>query len=509
MEKIHCSFFHVYLQIMTDNIAGFEVNFRKRIGRGAIGNIYKAKNKDGITIAAKQVDMFRSEKAAIRELEGAQKHFKLDHENIVKIFHILNEDDDIWIFMEYLRDGDLNNYAKNHFSKFNEIRMDLMIQISKGLRFLHDLNICHRDIKPENILIESTDESVTVKLTDFGIAKFPNPEDTNSAMHTKVGTQNYMAPEFFIITSNGRPEYHKSVDIFALGLTFLAMLQAEEEQNLKPIANGSKISESSQSIGIIMFNRHLYDQEGLDVVYEYPFEFEEHIMMKRLIEQATSFNPKDRQTVCELLDKLQSIDMRTKSNVVLYGYLLDHNIDKAVQDIQQMQKVNTFSLEQFLNSMIDHIITMTSVGQQQTETFLHGLIQKSVIPTTVLCSLLNEKIHKTVFRLTSDQTLTYLAQLIHGLIQNKIIPLSFLREACKPVHALRVDRNAINVVVQVLHKAIETMGKSRVAKLWNDSDLKWTDFLPPNEDVNEFAKRNGVEFMVAEMTSEAEEDTLF
>ncbi len=45
---------------MTDNIAGYEVNFRDRLGRGAIGLVYKAKDKNGITIAAKQVDTTRS-----------------------------------------------------------------------------------------------------------------------------------------------------------------------------------------------------------------------------------------------------------------------------------------------------------------------------------------------------------------------------------------------------------------------------------------------------------------
>ncbi len=279
---------------MTATIAGYEVNFRKHIGRGAIGNVYQAKNKNGIIIAAKEVDLTRSERAAIREIDSARKHSKLKHDNIVKIFHILNAEDDNWIFMEYLEEGDLNNFAHNHFEQFCQTKFDLMTQMCKELSFLHDLKICHRDIKPENILVKCTDDikCVTVKLTDFGISKFPNPKDLTSAMHTKVGTQLYMAPEFFIVKEDGKPEYHKSVDIFALGLTFLAMIQAQKGNNLRPIAEGCKKFESFQAIGIVMFNRHENGQSELVVLKESESGPDEIRVVEKLIRQATLFNPK-------------------------------------------------------------------------------------------------------------------------------------------------------------------------------------------------------------------------
>ncbi len=292
---------------MTDIIAGYEVNFRRRLGKGAIGLVYMAKDKDGTVIVAKQVDTTRSERAAVRELQSTQKQSKLDHDNIVKIFKIYNEED-IWVFMEYIADGDLNNFSFNHYSELQKAKIDIMIQICKGLEFLHNSKICHRDVKPENILIQYHDGSqqITVKLTDFGLAKFQDPDDTTSAMHTKLGTQNYMAPEFFIVQSDGNIIYHKSVDIFAVGLTFQSILQAEKGKNLRPVAEGCKQAELGQAIGIVMSMRQsdlliTSDKEGDDGATK---------VVKDLIRWATLFKPEARPTAHEMLRALQVICQR-------------------------------------------------------------------------------------------------------------------------------------------------------------------------------------------------------
>ncbi len=299
----------LYLQIMTCTIAGYEVFLRKRIGRGAIGNVYKAKDKDGTIIAAKEVDNSRSERSAVRELENAQKQSKLNHSNIVKIFHICNEEDGIWVFMEYLGGRDLKHYAREHNSELQKNRLELMIQICEGLNFLHQSKIAHRDVKPENILLEpiAEDRPIVVKLTDFGLAKFHDPQDTTSTMHTKLGTENYMAPEFWIKTKDGKRRYNKSVDIFALGLTFQAILKAEQGDNLKPVAEGCTPVESTQYIGSMMYMRHVYKQPELDVVLYDQSDSTETKYLKEIIRQATWFKPENRPTSSVILEMLLSI----------------------------------------------------------------------------------------------------------------------------------------------------------------------------------------------------------
>ncbi len=190
---------------MTEKIAGFEVNFRKSLGRGAIGNVYMATGKDGSNIAAKQVDKTRSERSALRELGNALKLKQLLHENIVEILHIYDEED-IWIFMEFCSGGDLNNSSRKNFKELQKNKFDIMIHVSRGLAFLHSLRIAHRDIKPENILIQPVPgiRPMVAKLADFGLAKFIDPEDSTSAMETHVGTRLYMAPEFWDMNIEGQ-----------------------------------------------------------------------------------------------------------------------------------------------------------------------------------------------------------------------------------------------------------------------------------------------------------------
>ncbi len=299
---------------MTDYIAGYEVSFRKRIGRGAIGNVYKATDKDGRTIAAKQVDLSRSERSAVRELENAQKQLKLIHENIVKILHVYNEED-IWVFMEYLDGGDLNEYSKTHYTEIKEAQINLMVQIMRGLDFLHSSKIAHRDIKPENILVQPQAGSlpIIVKLTDFGLARFLEPDASTSAMHTKLGTQNYMAPEFWILNIEGKIKYKKSVDIFAAGLTFLSILNAEEGRNLKPIADGCTKTELPQVIGLIMYTRQSDGKPDLTIVNDQVSDSDAIKTLKALIREATSFGPENRPAAAQMLQKLRAIDLENIS----------------------------------------------------------------------------------------------------------------------------------------------------------------------------------------------------
>ncbi len=298
---------------MTDIIGGYKVNLRARIGRGAIGTVFTAKDQDDNLVAAKQVDEKMAEKTLVRELENAHKQKRLNHENIVKILHIYSEqpDEDTWVFMEYLNGGDLNKYALKNFAKFFETKLDTMVQMARGLAFLHESKICHRDIKPENILIEDkgNDQPICVKLTDFGLAKFQSPDAESSIMHTKLGTQNYMAPEFWKIKPDGTVDYHKSVDTYALGLTFLAMLNSVEGQKLKPIAEGCDESESGQPIGLVMFTRNKYNHQALDVVSDKENNGCNMQAVKRLIRKATLFQPEKRPSAREMLEQLEAIQV--------------------------------------------------------------------------------------------------------------------------------------------------------------------------------------------------------
>ncbi len=209
------------------SVAGYVVELRKKLGRGGYGTVYKATDKRGNIVAAKDIDKDPNSRAALKELENSHKQKQLKHENIVKILDIYSDSEQIWMFLEFCNGGDLNNFAKSNFKEFTEEKIEIMAQITEGLVFLHGLRIAHRDMKPENILIqqEAGARPITVKLTDFGLAKFIPQDAKSSVMHTKIGTHTYMAPEFWDF-KDGKIEYHKNIDVYATGLAFLAILQA-------------------------------------------------------------------------------------------------------------------------------------------------------------------------------------------------------------------------------------------------------------------------------------------
>ena len=80
---------------------------------------------------------------------------------------------------------------------------------------MHQKGYAHRDIKPENILLG---RDFVLKLADFGFSCLIQGKDNSGVLHTKLGTEGYMAPE--IPTKNYEGE---RVDIFAAGVILFIM----------------------------------------------------------------------------------------------------------------------------------------------------------------------------------------------------------------------------------------------------------------------------------------------
>lgn len=96
--------------------------------------------------------------------------------------------------MDFVPNGDLGSLINNHGRLPEEGVRTMALQLVSALKYLHSKGITHRDIKPDNILVQSTNP-FHIKLTDFGLSKMINTEDT--FLRTFCGTLLYCAPEVY------------------------------------------------------------------------------------------------------------------------------------------------------------------------------------------------------------------------------------------------------------------------------------------------------------------------
>ena len=131
---------------------------------------------------------------------------KLNHPFIVNMHFSFQNSNYLYLVMDLLTGGDLR-YHLFHRKSFNEEQSKFFIScVILGLEYCHSNLIIHRDIKPENVILDSYGYA---HITDFGIAKMQQPNNSNETS----GTPGYMAPEVLF----GRN--HTTVaDYFACGV---------------------------------------------------------------------------------------------------------------------------------------------------------------------------------------------------------------------------------------------------------------------------------------------------
>ena len=162
------------------------------VGRGGMGVLYRAKDPVLERIVALKmmlVDFSRDPAARERFEREAKAVARLQHRNVVTIHELGDADGTPYIVMEFLAGQDLDHLVRGKTLSLVE-KLDIVSQLCEGLGYAHEQGIVHRDIKPGNLRVL---EDGTVKILDFGIAKFAMSSMTQSG--TIMGTVHYMAPE--------------------------------------------------------------------------------------------------------------------------------------------------------------------------------------------------------------------------------------------------------------------------------------------------------------------------
>jgi len=125
----------------------------------------------------------------------------LDHPNIIKLFEIYEDKDNVYLVQELCTGGELfDRIVENQY--LNEKQAAVVFQqIIQSILYCNKNRISHRDLKPENFMFKSKDEDSNLKLIDFGLSMSYYKLDKESQkssmvrMKTRAGTAFFMAPE--------------------------------------------------------------------------------------------------------------------------------------------------------------------------------------------------------------------------------------------------------------------------------------------------------------------------
>ena len=278
------------------------------IGRGAFGEVHVCREKKTDKIYAikkikKKILVLKNQIIHILNEQIFMSRAKSPW--IVELKASFQEDEYLYLVMEYLPGGDLMNLLiKKDILTENEAKFYLS-ELILAIESIHKLDCIHRDIKPDNILI---DKNGHIKLSDFGLAKISdklyekdtekyknyinnkknNENEEEKMTHNKnfscVGTAYYVAPE--VLNKKG---YEKDIDWWSAGIIFFEMLVGyapfcSKETNevcfkvlnwkkFLKIPSKIKISEEAQDLIFKMINNSdsRLGKNGADEIKKHPF----------------------------------------------------------------------------------------------------------------------------------------------------------------------------------------------------------------------------------------------
>ena len=192
---------------------------KQKIGKGKFGLVKCGINKETkMPVAIKIMAKKNMDKS---DLELAKVEIDIlkigQHPNIIKLYDIYENENYIYIIMEYCSGGDLLSYFEYHEYELPESKVcEIIHKLSMAIYYLHSYGIVHRDLKPENILMTDISDTADIRLLDFGLSKIIGNEEKCTEPY---GTLSFVAPEVL----QGKP-YDKSVDLWSIGIiTFLLL----------------------------------------------------------------------------------------------------------------------------------------------------------------------------------------------------------------------------------------------------------------------------------------------
>ncbi|MBQ8572184.1 MAG: Stk1 family PASTA domain-containing Ser/Thr kinase [Ruminococcus sp.] len=287
-------------------------DIRELIGIGGMANVYRCYDTiDDREVAIKILkDEYLNNLEFIRRFKNESKAIAvLSHPNIVKVFDVSFGDMIQYIVMEYIDGITLKEYIQQQGVLTWKETVHLISQVLAALSHAHSKGVVHRDVKPQNMMLLSDG---TIKVTDFGIARFSN--NTKTMTEQAIGSVHYIAPEQAKgDITDGR------TDIYSLGVMMYEML------------TGKLPYDGDNAVSVALMHLQLTPDSPCELNSDIPEGLEE-ITLKAMQKQ-----PSDRyQSAQEMLSDIERFRLNPSVKFE-YKYLFDKQATKYVDAINKVR----------------------------------------------------------------------------------------------------------------------------------------------------------------------------
>jgi serine/threonine protein kinase/Tfp pilus assembly protein PilF len=191
------------------------------LARGGMGVVYRAREPhSGRIVALKCILGYQgdSDQALARFRREAETAARLDHPNIVPIYHVGETADGSPFFtMKYATNGSLLR-AGGPLRQEPRQSVILMAKVAQAVQYAHEQGVLHRDLKPGNILLDARGEPL---VSDFGLARREDIASQLTRSLTSFGTPGYIAPEQ---ADGPAAQLTPAADIYSLGAVLFELL---------------------------------------------------------------------------------------------------------------------------------------------------------------------------------------------------------------------------------------------------------------------------------------------
>jgi len=144
------------------------------LGSGSYGDVWLVEHKETREQYAIKV-LSKRHLIQCKQLENFNREVNLqrrvNHKNIIKLYHTMENKSHFYVVMEYASGGNLFRHIRNREYLSEKESFKIFMGVATAVYFLHKNHIMHRDLKPENIILT---EDGNIKLCDFGCSTFYN-----------------------------------------------------------------------------------------------------------------------------------------------------------------------------------------------------------------------------------------------------------------------------------------------------------------------------------------------